>query len=57
VFDTNLRIAKDYQADLRKQAQHERTERPTLSERIASIVRLVLPGPDVARGPILPATN
>jgi hypothetical protein len=57
MFDMNLRIAKDYQANLRKQAQHERAERLTLSERIASIVRLVMPGLDVASGSVLPATH
>jgi hypothetical protein len=57
MFDTNLRIAKDYQANLRKQAQQERPERVSLSERIAAIVRLVLPGLDVTSGTVLPATH
>jgi hypothetical protein len=57
MFDTNLRIAKDHQANLRKQAQQERAERPTLSERVASIVRIVLPGLDVTSGTVLPATH
>jgi hypothetical protein len=57
MFDTNLRIAKDHQASLRKQADQQRAERTSLSARLASIVRLVLPGLDVTSGTIIPATH
>lgn len=57
MFDTNLRIAKEHQASLRKQADQQRTERTPLSARLASIVRLVLPGMDVTSGTIIPATH
>jgi hypothetical protein len=57
MFDTKFQIAKDHQASLRKQAQHARTERPTLTARLSSIVRLVLPGMDVTSGTIIPATH
>jgi hypothetical protein len=57
MFDTNLRIAKEHQANLRKQARQERPARPTLSARLASIVRVALPGLDVTSGTILPATH
>ena len=56
MFDMNLRIAKDHQASLRKQAE-QRAERASISARIASIVRLVLPGLDVTSGTIIPATH
>ena len=57
MFDQNLRIAKEHQASLRKQADQQRTERTPLSARLASIVRLVLPGMDVTSGTIIPATH
>ena len=57
MFDTNLRIAKDHQASLRKQADQQRAERAPLNARLASIVRLVLPGLDVTSGTIVPATH
>jgi hypothetical protein len=57
MFDQNLRIAKEHQASLRKQADQPRTERTPLSARLASIVRLVLPGLDVTSGTIIPATH
>jgi hypothetical protein len=57
MFDTKFQIAKDHQASLRKQAQQPRIERPSLSARLSSIVRLVLPGMDVTSGTVLPATH
>ena len=57
MFDTNLRIAKDHQASLRKQADQQRAERATLSARLASVVRIVLPGLDVTGGTVIPATH
>ena len=57
MFDTKFQIAQDHQASLRKQAQQARTERPTLTARLSSIVRLVLPGMDVTSGTIIPATH
>jgi hypothetical protein len=57
MFDTKFEIAKDHQASLRRQVQGTRIERESLTNRLASIVRLVLPGLDVASGSVLPATH
>ena len=57
MFDMKFEIAKAHQADLRKQAKHERIQRESLSGRIAAIARVVLPGLDVPSGSVLPATH
>ena len=57
MFDTKFEIAKDHQASLRKQVQDTRIQRESLTSRIASIARIVLPGLDVANGSVLPATH
>ena len=58
MFDHQLRVAKDRQAQLRAEAQRQAT--PRSIRRIASsasTVRLALPGMDVASGSVLPATH
>jgi hypothetical protein len=57
MFDTKFEIAKDHQANLRKQVQGTRIERESPATRLASILRLVLPGLDVASGSVIPATH
>ncbi len=57
MFDMKYEIAKARQADLRKQAKHDRAQRTSLTDRIAAIARVVLPGLDVPSGSVIPATH
>ena len=55
MFDHQLRVAKDRQAQLRAEAQRQATPR-SIAASIVATVRHALPGMDVASGSVL-ATN